>query len=455
MWLWDPSLSHYPYPESLFQIKLPHYNTLEQLVPVDDGIFDSQELTHTKGYTELFQYTPFSQPSGNSQSNHEGPHIHRKILLLKIHILESIQKILLWTPISPWGVQAQLTGDIYLNIDRKGNWKCKPFQMNTDNKSRSLNKNLAHRYLWLSTVTPTAHLGVQPLASVFHVLTSQPISYPPALLPLPPSPPSTPNKLNELVQQQQQLERHMGTLASTCQAMQTGTHYSTRTFGGGAWRHQKTDEEKYLAACIRDFMTYFSIQLKNSASDEDVHNYVVEDGLAGNFLAHGFMVVLTKQWYCHEDLPELTLTGLRDQFIQRFYDFKDTWKEAVMSPELREKHKQEYIVNTLGTTGMSGDETNIEETPARPDEPLHQWHRFHRVKLGFQSAEVTKVLHTIDHQYREHHALWLGNARPRNTPHEQILEPLRTDWTKEVEGLPHNFYNKTWKEVDDWSPAYP
>ncbi|KAF8573933.1 hypothetical protein K439DRAFT_1624715 [Ramaria rubella] len=365
---------------------------------------------------------------------------------------------------------------------------------------------------------PTAHLRVQPLASMFHVSTLQPISYPPTLPPLPPSPPSAPNRHDKLVQWQQQLEWHMGMLASTCQAMQstqkeilsylqvlgnanTGNiqisediqstcSQLARTTPQEPWEvvprpHQKTDEERYLA-------------LKSSASDEEVHNYVVEDSLgpttegsfcfayqheqhhqwnlaAGNFLAHGFMIALTKQW----------TTGSIHKAI---YDFKDAWKEAAMSPELREKHKQERqliarvqletcaqnpdlepfadIVNKLGTAGMSGDETDIEETPARPNEPLCQQHHFRRVELGFRSAEVPEVLHTIDHRYREHRALQLGNARPRNMPCERILEPLRTDWTKEVPGLPRNFYNKTWllqlsaprcaalKEVDDWSPAY-
>ncbi|KAF8588145.1 hypothetical protein K439DRAFT_685450 [Ramaria rubella] len=475
MWLHDPSLSRYPCLELLFQIKLgllPCYlNTilLTSLLPQMTYSTLRSSLT-PKDIWSSFSILPSAMVIASPIMNRipftaQDPHTHSKILLLKIHILESTQKIPLWTPISPWGVQAQLTGDTYLNINRKGNWKvqipifrcklfrthklhmCKTFsndhgqQVPQSQQEPRLEIPIAHSHNYTATEhlgvqplastfhvstfsdhgqqvpqsqqepysqapmahpgnhIPTAHLGVQPLASTFHVSTSQPISYPPTLPPLPPSPPSTPNRLDELVQRQQQLEWHMGTLASTCQAMQstqkeilsylqvlgnanTGNiqisediqstcSQPAHTTPQEPWEvvprpRQKNDEERYLAvhACIQDFMTYFSIQLKSSASNEEVHNYVVEDSLgptteglfcfayqherhhqwnlvAGKFLAYRFMVALTKQWYCHEDLPELTLTGLQDQFIKQFYDFQDAWKEAVMSPELQEKHKQE------------------------------------------------------------------------------------------------------------------
>ena len=97
----------------------------------------------------------------------------------------------------------------------------------------------------------------------------------------------------------------------------------------------------------------------------------------------------------------------------------------------------------LGTSGMSEDETDIEEIPSRErGDPLHQRKWVRRVEPLWRSNDVKIVLMEIDH----HYCKWLpvGKASPGNTPGERLLDATRTDGKRFICGLPHNVYDNLW-----------
>lgn len=101
------------------------------------------------------------------------------------------------------------------------------------------------------------------------------------------------------------------------------------------------------------------------------------------------------------------------------------------------------LVKFLGPTGMSDDDTDIDEIPSRErGDLLRQRKRLRRVELAWRSRDVEEVLRELDHHHREQ--VPLGKGAPGNPPSERILEAKSAETRRIVPRLPRNFYDQEW-----------
>ncbi|KAF9231762.1 hypothetical protein BU15DRAFT_55768 [Melanogaster broomeanus] len=92
------------------------------------------------------------------------------------------------------------------------------------------------------------------------------------------------------------------------------------------------------------------------------------------------------------------------------------------------------IVEELGLAGISSDESD--------HEPGHGQAAYNIIRKGWRSAEVTRILRTLDSlhlraRYREH---W--DATPGSWPHLRSMS-LKSSSRAAVKGLPRNFYSES------------
>lgn len=109
----------------------------------------------------------------------------------------------------------------------------------------------------------------------------------------------------------------------------------------------------------------------------------------------------------------------------------------------RRLRKFSKLINSLGTGGISGDETDTGRAARRSGQP-----RYKIAKLPWRSAKLTRLLRLLDLLNLHQRFTSTGRASAGNWPRYRVDSELQDD-TPPVPGLPENCYDERWLAHQD------